>query len=374
MAGNHTLAPSTSSMNLPRSELTKFDGSSHDYLKFIRQFEFHQKWAEYFDGVTKDERKLTFRGLRNFMDIRARISNSRFGTIADQTNKCRAAQATLPKQPIKRQHSSVYAVFKTTESCLLCSEPHPLTNGVKFAESECSERLGAGHVTKACNTERKCGVNECKARHYYLLHTAPNPSRSVKGNCNASNARQVSTAFSLLLVRIKGPLGKLVVYALLDNGSDTTLVSHDVLRKLGIPPHPSQLTIKTISGICLSESCVENLEIGFPLDSTWANIEKAFVVPRIMPSLRSDDCLLSVPSIDAARMISAQLTEMLLKAGFHLRAWATNAPEAMENLFSAEGAESPLTLPGCNPTMHPNLDTQWDILRDEFCFQYDIPR
>ncbi|OON21857.1 hypothetical protein X801_02245 [Opisthorchis viverrini] len=63
------------------------------------------------------------------------------------------------------------------------------------------------------------------------------------------------------------------------------MVSHDVLQKLGIPPHPSQLTIKTISDTCLSESCLEKLEIGSLLDSTWVNIEKAFVVPSIMPSV-----------------------------------------------------------------------------------------
>ncbi|OON16352.1 hypothetical protein X801_07837, partial [Opisthorchis viverrini] len=380
----------------PRFELTKFDGSSHDYLKFIRQFEFYvesrttddgqsllcllpycrgrareaieectshcvarslldglhkrfralwaspadllqlttklenceislkqmgygahlnflltlkrlarclpvllqQKWAEYADGVTKDEREPAFRYLRNFTDIRARISNSRFGTIANQTNKCRAAQTTLPKQPIKRQHSLINAVFKLPESGPLYREPHPLTNCVKFADLECNKRwdvakrrevcfrcLKSGHVTKACKTERKCRVSECKTRHHYLLHTTPNPSRSVQGICNTANARQGSTALGLLPVRIKGPLGKLVVYALLDNGSDATLVRHDVLRRLGIPPHPSQLIIETINCTCLSESCVENLEIGSQLDSTWVNIDKAFVVPGIVPSV-----------------------------------------------------------------------------------------
>ncbi|GAA56331.1 hypothetical protein CLF_110613 [Clonorchis sinensis] len=333
-AGNHTLAPLIASMDLPRVKLTKFDGSSHDYLKFIRQFEFYvesrtaddgqkwlcllhycrgrvreateecTKWAEDVDGVTRDERKPMFRDLRNFMDIRERISNSRCGTIADQTNKYRAAQTTQPKQPIKRQHSFVNAVFKTPESCPLCREPHPLTNCKKFAEFECSKRwdvakgckvcfrcLKAGHLTKACNTERKCGVNKCKARHLYLLHTTLDPPRSVQGTCNAANARQRSAALSFLPVRIKVPLGELAVYALLDHGSDTTLVSHDVFQKLGIPPHPSQLTIKTISGYCLSESCVENLEIGSLLDSTSVNIEKALVVPSIMPSVESHEAL-----------------------------------------------------------------------------------
>ncbi|OON16300.1 hypothetical protein X801_07889, partial [Opisthorchis viverrini] len=54
-------------------------------------------------------------------------------------------------------------------------------------------------------------------------------------------------------------------------------------------------------------------------------------------------------------MISTQLTEMLFKAGFHLRKWATNAPEDIEHLFSAELAESPVTLSGCNLVMHPTL-------------------
>ncbi|OON15866.1 hypothetical protein X801_08328, partial [Opisthorchis viverrini] len=60
----------------------------------------------------------------------------------------------------------------------------------------------------------------------------PDPSRSGQGTCNAANARRGSTV-----------------------------------------------------GTCLSESCVENLEIGSLLDSTWVNIEKDFVVPSIMPSV-----------------------------------------------------------------------------------------
>ncbi|OON15865.1 hypothetical protein X801_08327 [Opisthorchis viverrini] len=153
MAGSHTLAPLTS-MDLPRVKLAKFDGSSHDYLKFIRQFEFYVA-----SRTTDDGQK-------------AKISNSRFGTIADQTNKCRADRTTLSKQPIKRQRSLVNAVFKTPESSPLCREPHPLKDCVKFAEFGCSKRwdmakgykvcfrcLKAGHMTKACNTGRKCGVN-----------------------------------------------------------------------------------------------------------------------------------------------------------------------------------------------------------------------
>ncbi|OON15570.1 hypothetical protein X801_08625 [Opisthorchis viverrini] len=85
------------------------------------------------------------------------------------------------------------------------------------------------------------------------------------------------------------------------------------------------------------------------------------------------ECLLSDPSIDAAKMISTQLTEMFLKPGFHLRKWVTNAPEAIENLFSAKRAESPVTLSGCIPVMLPTPGIRWDTLRDNFCFQYDIP-
>ncbi|OON23730.1 zinc knuckle [Opisthorchis viverrini] len=255
MASNHTLAPLTS-MDLPRVELTKFDGSSHDYLKSIRQFGFYVEsrtteggqrllcLLHYCRGRAREAIE-ECNDLRNFTNIRARISNSRFGTIADQTNKCRAAQTTLPKQPVKRQHSFVNAVFKTPESCPLCREPHPLTDCVKFAEFDCNKRwdvakgckvcfrcLKTGHMTRACNTERKCGANECKARHHYLPHTTSDVSRSVQGICNAANARQGSTA-----------------------------------------------------GTWLSESCVENLEIGSLLDSIWVNIEKAFVVPSIMLSV-----------------------------------------------------------------------------------------
>ncbi|OON18903.1 hypothetical protein X801_05237, partial [Opisthorchis viverrini] len=91
------------------------------------------------DAVTRQEREPTFRNLQNFIDIRARISNSRFGRIANQTNKYRAAQTTKPKQPFKREHSFVDAVLKAPESCSLCREPHPLTNCVRSAEFDCGK-------------------------------------------------------------------------------------------------------------------------------------------------------------------------------------------------------------------------------------------
>ncbi|OON15861.1 hypothetical protein X801_08332 [Opisthorchis viverrini] len=305
-ANNVPVATTSKSAYISAVELTKCDGISHDYMKFIRQFELCVECKTAVDRQrllflllycrgsareaieectllppTEDYRRarqvlsrLFCRSHRVSRSLLDELHES-FDTIADQTNKYRTAQTSQPKQPTERQHSLVSALFNTHESYPLCGEPHSLANCVKLAEFERSKRwdvakgcevcflcLKAGHLAKACNTRRKCG-----------------------GTCNTANTRQRSTTLDMLPVRIKRPLGRLAAYALLDNDSDTTLVSHYVLQKLGIPPDPSQLTIKTTSGICLSEACVEDLDVGSLLGSTSVNIEKPLVLPSIMPSV-----------------------------------------------------------------------------------------
>ncbi|OON13913.1 hypothetical protein X801_10303 [Opisthorchis viverrini] len=90
----------------------------------------------------------------------------------------------------------------------------------------------------------------------------------------------------------------------------------------------------------------------------FGNDHAPIVSEMIRNGFYVDGCLLSVPSIDAAGTISTQLSEKPLEVGFHRRKWATNAPEAIKHLFTAERAEPPVTLSGCHPVMHPILDIQ----------------
>ena len=164
--------------------------------------------------------------------------------------------------------------------CPCCSQAHPLHRCNRFKEKSHAQRnefvkakglcynclkdnpvLQSGivikHVAKCCPSKFKCRIEGCGASHHTLLHM-PNQQKKESDKNSAqmdgcTQVKPVNTAFqedsdSVLLqvvpLRVLGEQGKVVTtYAMLDSGSEITLVDPSLASSLGLKGQPGELVV-----------------------------------------------------------------------------------------------------------------------------------
>ena len=174
-----------------------------------------------------------------------------------------------------RDNQSHYLSDTTPTSknnCQLCSE-HCLciSQCPEFLKSNVRERLALvrrlhlcmfclkpGHLVRACRKAKKCTVPDCTYTHHNLLHewvtgppkAAHRPTSAGGVHCTKVNSVQPNYKVSLAVVpvTIRGYCGKLVhTYALLDSGSDVSLVDEKLLDELHIKGKRTAYSITTVN-------------------------------------------------------------------------------------------------------------------------------
>ena len=166
---------------------------------------------------------------------------------------------------------------KPKKTCPCCSEVHYLNGCPKFLEMDVSKRkdlvktlglcyscLRGGHLSKNCKHKLTC--NECKKPHPTSLHYPPKvkqreDSKEPKGEeRNANSCASVSQSsknrenvtncmiLPVLLHHKDNPDVEIMVYALLDDASDTTFVAEKALEDLGITGTEVKLNLFTMLG------------------------------------------------------------------------------------------------------------------------------
>ena len=188
---------------------------------------------------------------------------------------------------------------QTDQACPLCNGQHALIKCSKFLKSSvdersefiCSKALGfscfkSGHMSSGCHNRSIC--KECGRRHHTLSHgvkpksteICPQPDRKSQETQHPSNKNEplskkppvagsassnlISVTHSsatesasiitncqiiqVLLFHKDNPAKAIKVYALLDDASDTTFVTTQVQRELGIKSVESSLDLSTMLG------------------------------------------------------------------------------------------------------------------------------
>ncbi|KAF8563478.1 Zinc knuckle [Paragonimus westermani] len=156
--------------------------------------------------------------------------------------------------------------------------------------------LRSGHRIYDCRIRRNCGVENCGAGHHRLHHgvihlPTESKKRAVRANCGSTNTAQRGVILGMIPVRVVGPTEDVLTYAFLDSGSDTTLVSQELINRLNLTGKPSEIRVTTIAGSQVIPGRTVALEIR-SLDG-----ENEFAVERAhsVPSLRMK------PPVDAIR-------------------------------------------------------------------------
>ncbi|CAH8428835.1 unnamed protein product [Schistosoma haematobium] len=239
--------------------------------------ELQNKWVEVADKIMMTGREPIYEEFVIFVEERARISRTRFGRLAHCNSKF---------SKVKLEPSNSF----TALSCGICFADHKETDCTKLLKMNVTERrhevrrrglcylcLRKGHIAKSCDSDIKCDVGNCKALHNSLLHIDGINNRVVN-LVKDWNSSKVCLGF--IPVRLYGPNGTLETYALLDSGSDTSLVCEEIINHLGLKGKETSIKVTTVNGTTTCECQEVNLEI-FSLDERgYVKINKAYTTKK----------------------------------------------------------------------------------------------
>jgi len=173
------------------------------------------------------------------------------------------------KKMIKEKKGFVFSTNKPIRSkpihpCPACKEDHFLSacnkfkamsltikNEIVWENKVCLRCLKPGHGIKICRSQITCGIDGCVSKHNPQLHGAPplltkseNKTRtpaaapadtpvSPSGNCGHTSFSG-SVLLSVVPIRISANGRYIDTQALLDNGSQLTLIRNDIAEQLSL--------------------------------------------------------------------------------------------------------------------------------------------
>ena len=227
-------------------------------------------WAERASKLTANKGRYKFSDIAEMIDEESRIQNSPFG---------RLLEVRRPQDPpIDRRRSfpprrdtriNAIGARLGTESislkneCPLCQLNHSLVECEQFRKLSASERrqmvaklkacyqcTKIGHLARECKEIVKCSVIGCTGRHHSLLHLSNSDQLIATVHSTATGTHCVNTTAYLGVVPVRLFNGEksTIAYALIDSGSDTTLVSEEVCQLLGLKGPEIIMNVRTISG------------------------------------------------------------------------------------------------------------------------------
>ena len=170
-------------------------------------------------------------------------------TIAAETIK------GITTNPKKKRHNNELFFSEQKSSnfrrCKVCNGKHGVWVCEVFHRMDVSNKwdavkkeklcfccLGDDHYSKDCKRRRKCGVSDCDKEHHKLLHFQKKGDSKKGDGSNDQTLSTVSKSDSQVALRtipviLSNGRNKLVVNALLDDGSTKSYVNSDVAFQLG---------------------------------------------------------------------------------------------------------------------------------------------
>ena len=132
-----------------------------------------------------------------------------------------------------------------TLSCWLCKNNHRLMNCKDFLAKTPAERnnfasdnklcfncLSKGHQLNDCKSDFRCREDNCNRKHHTLLHQELKAGDLTINNCNKDRDIDNTTYLQIIPVTIHNNTNSVKQWALLDTGSDATLISEEIADKL----------------------------------------------------------------------------------------------------------------------------------------------
>ena len=156
--------------------------------------------------------------------------------------------------------------------CVICQQTHDIQSCGRFAALTVDDRaalagryglcfncLARGHVSATCPSDVRCGAENCGKRHHSLLHNSKrvfprhdDDSREVTPTddklVGTAAAGRSQVLLQVVPIKVHGPAGSHPTRALLDLGSQVTLVTDDLCDRLGISGPANDIVLTTVNG------------------------------------------------------------------------------------------------------------------------------
>ena len=242
------------------------------------------KWGEHLQGIQHREPTLT--DLDKWLRVQVSAARAVMSGPAAQTDGRDAGRRNWGHKAIRQDRPTGVSAAAATFSpdnvrdnvrdgrCGFCGGAHRTGNCEEFTRLSVDERVVAvmkrgmcfcclepGHRARECTSTQKCTVRQCTGRrHHPLLHgmkegehylrrgdSAP-PTEDAHLVGVASVGRSDQVVLQIVPVYIHGPRGKTKVNALLDMGSQISLIKERTASRLGLQGPAQPLKISTIDG------------------------------------------------------------------------------------------------------------------------------
>ena len=328
------------------------------------------KWVEKAYRINETGRSVKFKDLYEFVLERAMIENSLYGQEYANESKQRQNKNSQSRGSAQRSNAnrSTGTTFSTTVKeypCRCCGgkcsrvydcnqfkslsldarKDFVMKNGL------CRNCFIPKHMVKDCRKRGQCEVSDCGRKHHTLLHdwsvvqnsqnrSVASPAPSLSDSSQPSKATVTSTSgvsskvfLRILPVKVINGSRSIETYALLDNGSDVSLVHDRLVQMLGIRGRPKPFVINSVN--CTSE--VNGLEVDIAVrsldGSNSVNIRNAWSVPKLPISLSSAPSTLDLvywPHLSNITIPTVNSDEVMLLIG-------SDTPEAHWSLEERRG-------------------------------------
>ncbi|GAA52819.1 protein disulfide-isomerase, partial [Clonorchis sinensis] len=279
--------------DLPGVDLEAFDGNRRCYWRFIQQLKYYIE-----DGVQDNGQRMLY--LIHYCRGPAKEAVVEYAMLPPEISYVRARE--LLKDLFGRKHMVARAIsddlFKKLkplhdDADSLSRLPIHLQN----CHVALSQMNHASDMNSVPTIEQiLCTLsNDARRNLARLADTMDNLGKQTgfADLCNfiSQEARMTEsgTCLGVVPVRVNGPHGSVLTYALLDSGSDVTLVTKDLLDEVGLTGAPTTLNLSKVGGTATVEAGSLRIEFeSLDSDETVA-AEQAFSIrsPPISPPVMS---------------------------------------------------------------------------------------
>ena len=291
------------------------------------------KWANTAHALMEARVVPNFTHMTDFVEVQAKVASNVFGKNVGHS------QSTMkPKSSsfIPKKQGRAFATQGRTsnpppkkDTCPCCKIPHSLQGCRKFKEMTQKERFEIlkkngrcfncfklFHLAKDCNTKPMCERDGCSRKHHTLMHfdrsedTRP-PSQhngagapsQQNGAGHAEQPTQMGTGkvechhtvkgrndvcLRVLPVKVHYGTKEVVTWALLDDGSDTSLCEEGLVEELGLSGETREYKLTTVNG---SNSSQKGKEVCFSIQGLNSDeeieMERVWTVQNLPVSTKS---------------------------------------------------------------------------------------
>ncbi|XP_074636885.1 uncharacterized protein LOC141895039 [Acropora palmata] len=297
------------------------------------------KWHDVVDNITQvQDREATIEDITKFVNAKARaVSHPIFGKISEpeknaqikgpgkRSNGFGGFRAASYGTQVDRASRDANGANTTEPKCPLCKSNHWLARCREFRgksledrlrivkdKSLCNNCLTIGHFARRCPKDSFCKVEGCRAKHSTFLHPKPTTNSqsqsagtiadssdmalsqpdlphsetAVSSFVNMSSKSTISSAIGLAIlpVKVKSPGNPAVVErsTFLDNGSNASFCTKQLLNRLGLEGRQSKISLTTLRGTNESVRCsLVDLQVFDLNEENMIEISSVYSMPSL---------------------------------------------------------------------------------------------